>query len=78
MYKIGHISKMCKTNKKIGSKHSTVYELYHMKTRNAGYPPIPVNVLIEDTVIKMEIDIGASATLITMKTIKLIWPKKRP
>ena len=42
--KIGHISKMCKFNKKIGSKDSTVYELYNMKTRNTGCPPITVNV----------------------------------
>ena len=69
---------MCKTNKKIGSKDSTVYELYNMKTRNTGCPPITVNVLIADTVIKMEVDTGASATLIIMKTMKLIWPKKRP
>ena len=26
----------------------------------------------------MEVDTGASATMITMKTMKLIWPKKPP
>ena len=77
--KIGHISKMCKSNKKIGSKDSTVYDLNNMKTRNTGCPPITVNVSIADTVIKMEVDTGASAiTLITMQTMKLVWPKKRP
>ena len=64
---------MCKSNKKIGSKDSTVYDLYTMKTRNIGCPPITVNVSIADTVFKMEVDTGASATLITMKTMKLIW-----
>ena len=67
---------MCKSNKKIGSKDSTVYDLYNMKTRNTGCPPITVNVSIAETVIKMEVDTGASATLITMQTMKLIWPKK--
>ena len=43
-----------------------------MKTRNTGYPPITVNVSIADTVIKMEVDTGASATLITMKIWKLV------
>ena len=37
-----------------------------------------MNVSIADTVINMEVDTGASATLITMKTMTLIWPKKRP
>ena len=49
-----------------------------MKIRNTGCPLITVNVSNEDTVIKMEVDPGASATLITMKTMKLIWPKERP
>ena len=65
---------MCKSNKKIGSKDSTVYELYNMKTRNTGCPPIIANVSIANTVIRMEVDTGASATLITMKTIKLTLP----
>ena len=69
---------MCKSNKNIGYKDSTVYDLYNTKTRNTGCPPITVNVSIADTVIKMEVDTGASATLINMKTMKLIWPKKRP
>ena len=69
---------MCKSNKKIGSKDSTVYELYNMKTRNTECPPVTVNVSIANTVIKIDVDTGASATLITMKTMKLIWPKERP
>ena len=48
-----------------------------MKTRNTGCPHITVNVSFVDTVIKMEVDTGASAPLITMKTMNLIWPKKR-
>ena len=60
---LGHISKM------IGSKDSTVYELYNVKTRNTGCPPITVNVSIADTVIKLEVDTGASATLITRKVL---------
>ena len=38
-----------------------------MKTRNTVYPPITVNVSIADNVIKMEVDTGTSATLITMQ-----------
>ena len=76
--KIGNISKMCKSNKHIASKDSTVYDLYNMKNRNTRCPPITVNVSIADNLIKMEVDTGASATLITMKTMKLIWPQKRP
>ena len=48
-----------------------------MKTRNTGCPPITLNVSIADTVIKMEVDPGASATLLTMITMRLVWPKKR-
>ena len=47
---------MCKSNKKIGSKDSTVYELYNVTTRNTGCSPITVNVSISDTVIKTEVD----------------------
>ena len=42
------------------------------------YQPITVNVSIANTVIKMEVDNEASATLITKKTMDMIWPKKNP
>ena len=59
--------------RRLDPKTLTVYELYNVETRNTVCPHISVNGSIADTVIKMEVDTGASATLITMKTIKLIW-----
>ena len=61
--KIGHISKVCTSNKKIRSKDPTVYELYNVKTCNIVCVHIIVNVSIGDTVISMDVDTGASATL---------------
>ena len=57
--------------------NSTVYELYNVKTHNNGFPYY-CQCLYYRYCNGMEVYTGASATLINMKTMKMIWHKKRP
>ena len=82
--KKGHIAKACKATgdknnpgTKPEQKKATVYELYNMNTKSS-HPPITVNISIDETEVNMEVDTGASATLITKSTMEKVWPVKKP
>ena len=83
--KKGHIAKACKATgdknnpgaKPEQKKACTVYELYNMNTKSS-HPPITVNISIDETEVNMEVDTGASATLITKSTMEKVWPVKKP
>ena len=48
-----------------------------MNTKSS-HPPITVNISIDETEVNMEVDTGASATLITKSTMEKVWPVKKP
>ena len=80
-YKCGkklHISKACHSNKSASDQKHTVYELYNMSDRKCEPPAIKLDALVHNTKIIVEVDTGASATLINESTFHQIWPKQNP
>ena len=76
--KRGHISKACRSNKSASEQKPTVYELYNMSDRKCEPPAIKLDVMMNNTKIIVEVDTGASATLINESTFHQIWPKQKP
>ena len=76
--KKGHISKACRSKKSASDQKPTVYELYNMSDRKCEPPAIKLDVMMNNTKIIIEVDTGASATLINESTFHQIWPKQKP
>ena len=74
----GHISKACRFNKSASDQKPTLYELYIMSDRKCEPPAIKLDVMMNNTKIIVEVDTGASATLINESTFHQIWPKQKP
>ena len=74
--KKGHISKACHSHK--SQTKPTIYELYNMSDRKCEPPAIKLDVMMNNTKIIIEVDTGASATLINKSTFHQIWPKQKP
>ena len=56
----------------------TVYELYNISDRKCEPPAIKLDVMMHNTKIIVEVDTGASTTLINESTFHQIWPKQKP
>ena len=76
--KKGHISKACRSKKSASDQKPTVYELYNISDRKSEPPAIKLDVMMNNTKIIVEVDTGASATLINESTFHQIWPKQKP
>ena len=76
--KKGHISKACRSNKSASDQKLTVYELYNMSDGKCEPPAIKLDVMMNNNKIIVEVDTGASATLINESTFHQIWPKQKP
>ena len=76
--KRGNIRKACRSNKSASDQKPTVYELYNMSDQKCEPPAIELDVMMNNTKIIVEVDTGASATLINESTFHQIWPKQKP
>ena len=74
--KKGHTSKACHSNKSASDQKHTVYELYNMSDLKCEPPTIKLDVMMNNTKIIVEVDTGASATLIN--EFHQNWPKQKP
>ena len=76
--KNGQINKACHFNKSASDQKPMVYELYNLSDRICERPAIKLDVMMNNTKIIVEVDTGASATLINESTFHQIWPKQKP
>ena len=76
--KKGHISKACHWNKSASDQKPTVYELYNMSDRKCEPPAIKLGVMMTNTKIIVEVDTGASATLINNNNKKYLFKVQYP
>ena len=59
-----NISKACHYNKSASDQKSTVFELFNISDRKCEPPAIKLDVMMNNTKIIVEVDTGASVTLI--------------
>ena len=84
--KKGHIARVCRKVKKPTQDVKTVageaevdYEepLYAVKSPTGRIPPLKVQVLLDDCEVLMEIDTGASRSIMSEGVFRSFWPKRK-
>lgn len=91
--KRGHLARMCRTRSASQGRHNSLrdrpqkthsveaeeaesYTLYPVKSPRT--PPIDVKVRVNNVDVMMELDTGASVTIISEQTYRKIWPQGAP
>ena len=59
-------------------RHHNNNEPYNLSDRKCEPPAIKLDVMMNNTKIIVEVDTGASATMINKSTFHQIWPKQKP
>ena len=59
-----HISKACRSNESASNQKPTVYKVYNLSDRKCEHHAIKHDVMMNNNKIIVEVDNGASATLI--------------
>ena len=82
--KIGHLMQVCRSSKVekpsddvkvLSSVSEPEYGLFHLKDINSAENPYKVSVNVNGETLTMEIDTGASLSLISEQTYKFLWPE---
>ncbi|XP_058858757.1 uncharacterized protein K02A2.6-like [Acipenser ruthenus] len=85
--KRGHVARVCRSKKKdtlkqprkeesmhVVEEESEVYTMFNVRSKQQREKPITVEVIINDQVTTMEIDTGASVSIISESTYNRNWP----
>ena len=78
--KVGHIAKMCRTKKREQQMHTVQeatlleeYTLYPVVQQQASSTPLQSTVMVDGKELSVEVDTGASLSLISEMTYKKLW-----
>ncbi|PIK56483.1 hypothetical protein BSL78_06598 [Apostichopus japonicus] len=79
--KRGHIAKVCwskiskvkQVNEDTGQANDKLFDLFNV---NDGRAPLAVDIKIDGQSVRMEVDTGASMSIVSEKTFKANWPNK--
>ncbi|PIK36370.1 hypothetical protein BSL78_26804 [Apostichopus japonicus] len=80
--KRGHIAKVCRSkiskvkqvNEDTGQANDKLFDLFNV---NDGRAPLAVDIKIDGQSVKMEVDTGASMSIVSEETFKANWPNKK-
>ena len=89
--KVGHLARVCRSRKREGgqrvrrthqlaedqSEDSSTYSLFRTSTRDKP-KPLLVTMLVNEKELQLEVDTGASASVISESTYRELWPEDPP